>query len=343
MGEVATLRAGAGVQAIVPQSFEDAWRVATALAKSGMTPKGMEEPEKVLVVIMAGAELGMAPFQALQSFAMINGRPALWGDGMMAVARRFGVKVEETISGEGDDAVAQCQVTRPDTDEQVTRRFSVADAKSAGLWKKAGPWTQYPKRMLQMRARAWALRDGCADMLRGMKMAEEAQDYTVEVIDAPSPEAQSDAQELGDNNGFIHGEAAKLVVDHYTKLFEAAADVAEIEKRWASFLRKYWVGTRRCISHNTRDGIEIIYENNKFRLEDGDAALTKLLAAIQGASDLHELEAWRADAITEMRWGKLCDDQSAKAQAAYESAQENFAAAEHEALRKQRQKDGDVS
>lgn len=175
------IRAGGSVNAIVPQSFEEAWRVAQALAASGMTPKEISTPEKVLAVIMAGAEIGMAPFQALQSFAVINGRPALWGDGMIAVARKFGVKVEELLSGEGDAMVAQCQVTRPDTGEQIFREFSVADAKAAGLWKKPGPWTTYPKRMLQMRARAWALRDGCADMLRGMKMAEEAQD--VEVIE----------------------------------------------------------------------------------------------------------------------------------------------------------------
>lgn len=171
----ALIKAGGGVHAIVPQSFDEAWRVAQALAASGMTPKEIATPEKVLAVIMAGAEIGMAPFQALQSFAVINGRPALWGDGMLAVARKFGVKVEESLSGD----TASCTVTRPDTGESVTRTFSMADAKQAGLAGKQGPWTTYPKRMLQMRARAWALRDGCADMLRGMKMAEEVQDYEV--------------------------------------------------------------------------------------------------------------------------------------------------------------------
>lgn len=177
MGEIAVIRAGGGINAIVPQTFEEAWRVAGALAASGMTPKDINTQEKVLAVIMAGAEIGMAPFQSLQSFAVINGRPALWGDGMLATVRKFGVKVDERFV----DGVAVCTVTRSDTGEEITRCFSEADAVRAGLWKKAGPWTTYPQRMLQMRARAWALRDGCADMLRGMKMAEEAQD--VEVIE----------------------------------------------------------------------------------------------------------------------------------------------------------------
>lgn len=187
------IKAGGGVQAIVPQSFDDAWRIAQALAKSGMCPTGIDTPEKVLVAIMAGAEVGMAPFQALQSFAIINNRPSLWGDGMLAVVRKFNVRVSERIEGDGDAMVAWCKVSRPDTQEDIERQFSVADAKAAGLWTKAGPWKQYPKRMLQMRARAWALRDGCADMLRGMKMAEEVQDYTVERSEAIEDDGFTDS------------------------------------------------------------------------------------------------------------------------------------------------------
>jgi hypothetical protein len=44
--------------------------------------------------------------------------------------------------------------------------------------KQGGPWTQYPRRMLQMRARGFALRDAFPDVLRGLVTAEEAADYT---------------------------------------------------------------------------------------------------------------------------------------------------------------------
>jgi hypothetical protein len=53
----------------------------------------------------------------------------------------------------------------------------VADAKKAGLWGKAGPWQQYPGRMMALRARGFALRNAFADALRGLITAEEAQDY----------------------------------------------------------------------------------------------------------------------------------------------------------------------
>jgi hypothetical protein len=65
-------------------------------------------------------------------------------------------------------------------------RFSVADAKRAGLWGKSGPWTQYPRRMLQLRARGFALRDAFPDVLKGLVTAEEAQDY-------PATEAAKEA------------------------------------------------------------------------------------------------------------------------------------------------------
>ena len=52
----------------------------------------------------------------------------------------------------------------------------MGDAKKAGLWGKQGPWSQYPNRMLLMRARTYAYRDCFPDRMRGMLTAEEAHD-----------------------------------------------------------------------------------------------------------------------------------------------------------------------
>lgn len=182
------VRAGGQVAALVPQSMEEAFRVAQAIAASGLAPRGLDKPEQVLVAIMAGAELGLAPFQSLQSIAVVNGRATVWGDGLVAIARAQGVQIKEWVEGEADAMVAHCEVTRPDSGEMIPRSFSVADAKKAGLWGKQGPWQQYPRRMLQMRARAYALRDGCADMLRGLQVREEVEDYQT-VREVRQPEA----------------------------------------------------------------------------------------------------------------------------------------------------------
>ena len=267
--KIALMRAGGGVQAIVPQSFEEAWRVAGALAASGLAPKDLNTQEKVLAVIMAGAEIGMPPFQALQSFAVINGRPALWGDGMLATVRRFGVKVEEKLDGVGEDMIAICHVTRPDTGELISRAFSVADAQRAGLWKKAGPWTQYPQRMLQMRARAWALRDGCADMLRGMKMAEEVQDYEV-VSNEPVHEALP----------FINGaEKDKLIEDWVGRLRECTLpeDIEHIMAEASEY--------RARLSANAWYGLEHVAEQETHRVCEGIPPRPQAPSPFEGLKD----------------------------------------------------------
>lgn len=171
------LVAGGSPTAIVPTSVDEAYRLAVIFHKSGMVPQSLKTPEQVMVAIMAGAELGMVPFQAVRHIAVVNNRPTLWGDGLVAVARSQGVRISERVEGEGDGIIATCEVTRPDTGEVIVRTFSVADAKKAQLWAKSGPWQQYPKRMLSMRARAFALRDGAADILNGFQVAEEVEDY----------------------------------------------------------------------------------------------------------------------------------------------------------------------
>lgn len=167
---------GGQVSALVPQSLDEAFRVASAMAASGMTPKGVDKPEQVLVAIMAGAELGFAPFQAMQSFAVINGKPNIWGDALPALLWSRGFKIKEWFDNDDEPTKAFCRITRPDS-EEIERTFSIGDAKKASLLGKQGPWQQYQKRMLQMRARAFAARDGAADVLRGMHVAEEVQDY----------------------------------------------------------------------------------------------------------------------------------------------------------------------
>lgn len=168
---------GGNVGALIPQDIEQAFRIAQALAHSGMTPQGFKTPETCFVAIMAGAELGLPPFQSLQSFAIINNRPTLWGDALVAVVRTNGFTLREWYEGEGDTLTAFCEVTRPDNGDTAEASFSVDDAKTAGLWKKSGPWTSNPKRMLKMRARAFSIRDGAADVLRGFQIREEVEDY----------------------------------------------------------------------------------------------------------------------------------------------------------------------
>lgn len=172
------LQSGGAVRAIVPQDFEGAWRIATAVVKAGMAPRGLDTPEKAMVAILHGMEVGFTPMASLQSIAVINSRATIWGDGALGLVQASGLmeSFKEWFEGEGDKRKALCLVKRKGDPETKLGEFSVADAKLAGLWGKSGPWTQYSDRMLKMRARAFTLRDGFSDVLKGLGIAEEVRD-----------------------------------------------------------------------------------------------------------------------------------------------------------------------
>lgn len=170
-----------------PWAFAVAKRFATMLWAGGMLPKSYVDDRDrdgacsaATVAIMHGAKVGLDPLAAVQGLAVVNGMPKLWGDALPAVVMPFGVKIQEDVPQEwNQEAVAVCTVTRPGH-EPVTRRFTWQDAKRAGLVDKKGSWQTHPLRMLQMRARAFALRDSCPDLLAGFGVAEEALDQEPE-------------------------------------------------------------------------------------------------------------------------------------------------------------------
>lgn len=206
------IEGGGAVLAINPQTFEDAWRISRALGSAGageMIPDAFREnPDAILAAMMTGSELGLSTMQSLKSIAVINGRACLWGDALPAIIIRAGHTIDHEIVGEGDDRKAVATLVRGDTGQKVVREFSVADAKRAGLWspearvtryKKGGqgtyekdndsPWHRYPDRMLGVRARAFAMRDGAPDALMGIRIAEEERD--VERMKDVTPEGEA--------------------------------------------------------------------------------------------------------------------------------------------------------
>jgi len=180
---------GGVLAALVPQSLDDAFRLAKALAMAGdMVPKHFQgKPEMTMAAIVRGMEIGLAPMQALSSIAVINGRASLWGDALPALMQRAGHHLDCEVTGEGDQMIAVATLTRGDTGRTITRSFSASDAKAAGLWGKSGPWQQYKPRMLSMRARTLTCRDGAADAMMGLQVAEEVQDYPRDVTPAERP------------------------------------------------------------------------------------------------------------------------------------------------------------
>ena len=178
MSNITALQTSKPQFSLTPQSLNEALQFADMLSKSNMVPKDYQgNPANCIIAMQWGMEIGLQPLQAMQNIAVINGRPAIWGDAMLAIVRGSGLL--ERITEDPTDAGCTCTVKRKGEPE-VVRTFTLEDAKRAGLAGKQGPWQQHPKRMMQMRARAFALRDVFPDVLRGVHIAEIAQDEPAE-------------------------------------------------------------------------------------------------------------------------------------------------------------------
>ena len=159
------------------KNFLHYMQVAETLAKSTLVPKNMQnKPSDILIAMELGNTLGIPYMQSLQDVAVINGRPTLYGDALLSVVQ--GHKDYEWIKEVCTDVSATCTIKRRNHEPHTTV-FTKEDAQKSKLWGKQGPWLEYAKRMLQMRARGFCIRDIFADALRGVKTAEEVQDYQI--------------------------------------------------------------------------------------------------------------------------------------------------------------------
>ena len=181
-----------------PASVKEGMELAAWIAKSDLAPRDYKDkPQNVLIAMQMGLEVGLSPMQSIQNIAVINGRPSIWGDSMLALCQNHR-DFESIDENQSTNEKGVCIVKRRGMEPQ-TRTFTVDDAKKAGLWGKQGPWQTSPARMLKLRARAFALRDTFADALRGLQSAEEQRDVvetTATVVEVPQPQRASAKAEI---------------------------------------------------------------------------------------------------------------------------------------------------
>ena len=178
-----------GNQGVVIRTLDDAWTLSNIVFNSQLAPQSLKSPAQVLIALQMGMEVGLPPMAAIQNVAVINGRPSLWGDIMIALCRASGKFDEEAFEqtweygADGLATKAICTVRRLPNGKPIVSEFTWAEAIAAKLDTKDA-YKFYRKRMLMNRARAFALRDGFSDVLRGVISAEEAQDLPEKNITA---------------------------------------------------------------------------------------------------------------------------------------------------------------
>jgi hypothetical protein len=203
-----------GPRGVALRDTGDIERFATLVYKSTLVPpEHRNNLANVFGIIAYGLELGLNPMQSLQNIAFVSSKPSVYGDMLLGLVEASGLleEFEEVEPGEAvSTGIGRCTLKRRGR-PPITRTFTREMAETAKLWGK-NTWATYPGRMLQMRARSWALRDAFSDVLKGLYAREEAEDIvlsmdakgtyqlaptplkTREVLGTVEPQASDDAE-----------------------------------------------------------------------------------------------------------------------------------------------------
>ena len=196
------------------QQFEDAQRIAKALASSTLIPpqfQGQQGFANCLVALEIANRMRMSPFQVMQNLHIIHGRPS-WSSqfiiGLINGCGRF-IPLRYEISGKGDTLACTAVATEIATGEELRGpEVTMAMAKREGWATKSGSkWATMPELMIRYRAAAFWGRLFIPELLVGIHTQEEVMDVeTVSVSEAP-------ANSVADLNAKLQAETPVAATD----------------------------------------------------------------------------------------------------------------------------------
>lgn len=174
-------------------AFEDAQRIAKALASSTLIPpqfQGQQGFANCLVALEIANRMRMSPFQVMQNLHIIHGRPS-WSSqfiiGLINGCGRFS-PLRYELTGSGDSLACYCTATEIATGEMLKGpTVTMAMAKKEGWATKSGSkWATLPDLMIRYRAAAFWGRLYIPELLVGIHTQEEVLDVEpVNVTEAP--------------------------------------------------------------------------------------------------------------------------------------------------------------
>lgn len=213
---------------IVP--WNDQERMATAIAKSGLF--GMKDPTTVLALMAVAQAEGRHPASVAKDYHIIQGRPALKADAMLARFQLAGGKVEWKVYT--DEKVTGVFTHAQGGSLEVT--WTMAQAKSIGLGGKDN-WKNYPRAMLRARVLSEGIRSVYPAVLVGEYTPEEVQDFDVKETKTIQATAVEIVDELIEE---VAGEWALYVpdADGSMKLYKNCADDNEFMSEYADLVSK---------------------------------------------------------------------------------------------------------
>jgi hypothetical protein len=167
---------------------DSVWKMAQSVAASGLF--GMKDPNQAMALMLIAQAEGQHPALAARDYHVIQGRPALKADAMLARFQAAGGKVEWK---QYTDTAVSAVMSHP-SGGAVTIEWTIEMATRAGLTKNP-TWRQYPRQMLRARVISEGIRTVFPGVAVGVYTPEEVGDMAPqrsEPRDAtPAPAEQS--------------------------------------------------------------------------------------------------------------------------------------------------------
>jgi len=154
--------------AVIP--LDQVERMAVAFAKSGLF--GIKTPEQGVALMLIAQAEGMHPAIAARDYHVIQGRPALKADAMLARFQQAGGKV---VWNAYSDTEVSGTFAHP-AGGSATVSWTINQAKNAGLTGK-DVWKQYPRAMLRARVISEGIRTVYPGVSVGVYTPEEIEDF----------------------------------------------------------------------------------------------------------------------------------------------------------------------
>ena len=188
-------------------------RMALAVAKSGLF--GVKTPDQAMALMLVAQAEGMHPAIAARDYHVINGRPTLRADAMLARFQQAGGKVEW---GEYTDQRVVGTFSHPQGGS-VRIEWTTKMAQDAGLTRNP-TWKSYPRQMLRARCISEGIRTIYPGVAIGTYTPEEAEDMAprpardmgaVEEVAPPPPPAVDVEALVRDIDGAVTLEFLELL------------------------------------------------------------------------------------------------------------------------------------
>lgn len=159
-------------------------QIGEVFAKSGMFPDVKTQAQAV-VKILAGKEMGLTPFESMNSIYIVNNKLAVMSNAMASIVKKGGKYDYKVMKLDDQECSLSFFRLNGEVKELGVSTFTFKDAARAGLANK-DVWKNYPRNMLFSRALANGVRWFCPDAACG-NVVEELTDiepvHTTKVIE----------------------------------------------------------------------------------------------------------------------------------------------------------------